>query len=213
MLEAGAFKGRDLRLEVCRIRSGASRDRPRDVVWLDFMASHRHRVVDMTVTSTCTNTSAPLKGARLPLPGNLALGAHKGKLDADLRTSPFIYLPFNLSMYTIPSLWRMGIGAGWRLLRPSWSIAWPFWWPFVASVAWVRRTRSFRSDSYFRTQHFVRRTTVYVPFRRFLGDMRREFEQRLSTALHGTLGSYLRHTLKEGSAERCCGMPSYSSGL
>jgi hypothetical protein len=41
MLEAGATKGRDLRLEVRRIRSGASRDRPRDVVWLDFLARLR----------------------------------------------------------------------------------------------------------------------------------------------------------------------------
>jgi hypothetical protein len=33
-----------------------------------------------------------------------------------------------------------------------------------------------RSDSYVRMQHFVRRST-YVPFRRFLGDVRREFIQ------------------------------------
>jgi hypothetical protein len=32
MLEAGAIKGRDVRLEVRRIRSGASRGRPGDVV-------------------------------------------------------------------------------------------------------------------------------------------------------------------------------------
>jgi hypothetical protein len=52
MLEAGNTKGRDLRLEVRRIRSGASRDCPRDVVWLDFMAPHRHLVVDVTVAQT-----------------------------------------------------------------------------------------------------------------------------------------------------------------
>jgi hypothetical protein len=58
MLEAGATKGRDLRLNVRRVRSGASRDRPRDVVWLDFMAPHRHIVVDVTVTSDArTNTN------------------------------------------------------------------------------------------------------------------------------------------------------------
>jgi hypothetical protein len=55
MLEAGATKGRYLRLDVRRIRSGASRDRPWDVVWLDFMAPHRHLVVDVTVTSARTN--------------------------------------------------------------------------------------------------------------------------------------------------------------
>jgi hypothetical protein len=49
MLEAGDIKGRDLRLEVRRIRSGASRDRPRDVVWLDFMAPHHHLVIDVTL--------------------------------------------------------------------------------------------------------------------------------------------------------------------
>jgi hypothetical protein len=40
MLDAKATKGRDLRLEVGRIRSGASQDRHGDVVWLDFMAPH-----------------------------------------------------------------------------------------------------------------------------------------------------------------------------
>jgi hypothetical protein len=47
-------------------------------------------------------------------------------------------------------------------------------------------SRSLRSDSYVRTQHFVRQTP-YVPFRRFLGDVRREFMQSLFVALHGTL--------------------------
>jgi hypothetical protein len=47
MLEAGATKGRDLRLEVRRIRSEASRDRHGDVVWLDFMAPHRRLVIDV----------------------------------------------------------------------------------------------------------------------------------------------------------------------
>jgi hypothetical protein len=52
MLEAGdTTKGRDLWLEVRRIRSGASRNRLGDVVWLDFKAPHRHLVVDVTVTS------------------------------------------------------------------------------------------------------------------------------------------------------------------
>jgi hypothetical protein len=87
MLEAGATKGRDLRLEDRRIRSGASRDRHGDVVWLDFMAPHRHLLVDVTVTSARTNINVPRIGARLPLHGNLVLGAQHGKLDAHLRTS------------------------------------------------------------------------------------------------------------------------------
>jgi hypothetical protein len=42
--------------------------------------------------------------------------------------------------------------------------------------------RSLRSDMYVRMQHFVRRSTT-VPFRRLLGDMRREFMQRLNAEL------------------------------
>jgi hypothetical protein len=59
MLEAGATKGRDLWLVVRRIRSGASRYRPWDVDWLDFMAPRRHLVVGVTVTSARTNTNVP----------------------------------------------------------------------------------------------------------------------------------------------------------
>jgi hypothetical protein len=60
-------------------------------------------------------------------------------------------------------------------------------------------SRSVRSDSFVRMQHFVRRST-FVSFVRFLGDVRREFMQRLSAALHVTLGSYLRDALQKGSA-------------
>jgi hypothetical protein len=35
----------------------------------------------------------PRIGARLPLPGGLALGAQYGKLDADLRTSALLDMP------------------------------------------------------------------------------------------------------------------------
>jgi hypothetical protein len=93
MLEAGATKGRDLRLEVRRIRSGASRDRHGDMVWLDFMAPHRHLVVDVTFTSARTNTNIHCIGVRLPLHGSLALGAQHGKLNADLLTSPLLGTP------------------------------------------------------------------------------------------------------------------------
>jgi hypothetical protein len=99
LLEAGATKGRDLRLEVRRIRSGASRDRPRDMVWLDFVAPHRHLVVDVTVTSVRTNTNVPRIGARLPLLGSLASGAQHGKLYADLRTSALLGTPLVQSIH------------------------------------------------------------------------------------------------------------------
>jgi hypothetical protein len=60
-------------------------------------------------------------------------------------------------------------------------------------------------------QHFVRRSTS-LPFRRFWGDVRREFVQRLSVAVHGTMGSYLRDALQEGSADDVACLPC-SSGL
>jgi hypothetical protein len=67
-------------------------------------------------------------------------------------------------------------------------------------------SRSLRYDSYVRMQHFVRRSTS-VPFRSFLGDVRREFMQRLFAALHGTLGSYLRDAFQEGSAGAVACLP------
>jgi hypothetical protein len=57
-----------------------------------------------------------------------------------------------------------------------------------------------RSVSYARIKEFVRRSKC-VPFRRFLGDVRREFMQRLSVAFHSNkLGSYLRRVLQKGNA-------------
>jgi hypothetical protein len=58
-------------------------------------------------------------------------------------------------------------------------------------------SRSLRFDGYVRMQYFVRRT-ISFPFRRFLEDVRREFIQRISAALHGTMCSYLRDALQEG---------------
>jgi hypothetical protein len=65
---------------------------------------------------------------------------------------------------------------------------------------------SVRSDSYVRMHHFVRRTT-YVPFRRFGGNVRREFTPHLFAALHGTLGFYLRDALQEGSVDAVACLP------
>jgi hypothetical protein len=93
LLEAGATKGRDSRLKIRRIRSGASRDRLEDVVWLDFMAPHSHLDVDVTVTSARTNTNVPRIGACLPLPGSLAFGAQHCKHDTDLRTYALLGIP------------------------------------------------------------------------------------------------------------------------
>jgi hypothetical protein len=49
--------------------------------------------VDAMVTSARTNTNVPRIGARLPLPGSLALRAENGKLEADLRTSALLGAP------------------------------------------------------------------------------------------------------------------------
>jgi hypothetical protein len=44
-------------------------------------------------------------------------------------------------------------------------------------------------------------TYLAIPFRCFLGDVRRECMQRLSPALHSTMGSYLCDAFQEGSAD------------
>jgi hypothetical protein len=67
-------------------------------------------------------------------------------------------------------------------------------------------SRSLRSGCFVRMHHFVRRTTS-IPFRRSCGDVRREFMQRVSAAFHGTLGSYLRFALQEGSADALACLP------
>jgi hypothetical protein len=59
MAKAGAIKGRNLRLEGRRIWFEASRDRHGDVVWLDFAASYKHLLVDVTATSARINSSVP----------------------------------------------------------------------------------------------------------------------------------------------------------
>jgi hypothetical protein len=213
ILEAGANKGRDLRLEVRCIRPGYSRDRPRDVVWLDFMAPHRQLVVDMTVTSACTNTSVSQIGARLLLLGNLALGYERGKPDADLRTSavlgtPSVKLVHDYNPFALKHGGRLAhMAAEWADCLAILVEAYRFHGMGVADF------RFLCYDSYVRMQHFVRRYT-YVPFRRCLGDMRRQFVHRLSAARHDASGSHLRDALQAGCGLcRCCGMPSCSSGL
>jgi hypothetical protein len=48
--------------------------------------------------------------------------------------------------------------------------------------------------------HSVRRST-YVPFRRFYGCVVRQIMQRLSIAIHGTLGSFLRDVLWDDNVD------------
>jgi hypothetical protein len=68
--------------------------------------------VDVTVTSARTNTDILHKGARLPLPGSLALGAQHGKLDADLRTSTLLGTP---SVQMVHDYYRFALDDGGRL--------------------------------------------------------------------------------------------------
>jgi hypothetical protein len=62
----------------------------------------------------------------------------------------------------------------------------------------------FGRKPYARMKLFVRQSTS-VPFRRFLGDVRREFIQRASTAfLHGTLGPHMRGVVSIGRPYYLC---------
>jgi hypothetical protein len=170
------------------------------------MAPHRHLVVDVTDTSARTNANVRHICARLPLPGSLALGAQHGKLDADLRTYALLGTH---SVQSIHDYYPFAMEDEGRLTPMVAEL-----FDRLAILVAVRRfhgigaadSRSLLSDSYVRMQHFVRRST-YVPFRRFLGDVRRELMQRLSAALHGTLGSYLRDAFQEGSADAVACLP------
>jgi hypothetical protein len=199
MLEAGASKGRDLRLEVRRIRSGASRDRPMYVVWLEFMAPRRHLVVDVKVTSARTNANVPHISARLPFPYNLALGAQHRKLDADLRTSALLGTP---SVQSVHDHYLFAVQVGGRLALMAADLSDRLALLVAARCfpgGGVADSRSLRSDT--SCPHATFRSSIYfVPIRRSWGVVRREIMQRLSVALHGTLGSNLRDAFEEGNA-------------
>jgi hypothetical protein len=116
-------------------------------------------VVDVTVTSARTNTNVPRIGARLPLPGGLALGAQHGKLDADLRTSALLGTPSVLSVH---DYYPFAFEDGGRLAPMAAELV-----DRLAVLVAIRRfpsmgvvdSRSLRSDIYVRMQHFARRTT------------------------------------------------------
>jgi len=74
-------------------------------------------------------------------------------------------------------------------------LSWLFWWKFVASLAWVMLTHAPSALSVMSVCN-IRSSTTFVAFRRFVGDVRREFMQRLFVALHGTRGSFLRVALQ-----------------
>jgi hypothetical protein len=150
------------------------------------MALHRELVVVVTV---------PRVDARLPLPDSLALGAQHGKLDADLRTPALLG---TLSVQSVHDCYPFALGDGGHLAPMAAELV----DRVIIQVAFRRflgmgatDSRSLRFDNYVRMQHFGRRATYAVPFRRFLGNVRRESMQRLSAALHDTLGSSISATL------------------
>jgi hypothetical protein len=128
------------------------------------------------------------------------LGSQQGKLDADLRTSALLGTP---SVQSVHDYYPFAMEDGGRLAPMAAELV-----DRLVILVAVRRfpgvgaadSRSLRSDSYVRMQHFDRRS-AFVPFRSFLGDLRREFMQRLSGALHGTLGSCLRDAFQEDGAD------------
>jgi hypothetical protein len=143
------------------------------------MAPHRHLAVVVTVTDSArTNTNAPHIGASLPLPGNLALGARHGKLDANIRTSA---LPGTPSVQSVHDHYPFALEDGGWLAPMAAELV-----DRLTILVKVRRfhgmgvvdARALRSDNYVRRQHFVRRTAS-VPFLRFWADVRREFLQCL----------------------------------
>jgi hypothetical protein len=136
------------------------------------MVPRRHLVVDGSVLSARTNINVPRIGARLPLPGSLALGAEHGKLDADLRTSALLGTP---SLQSVHDYYPFAMKDGGRLTPMAVELVDRMGFlvavcRFLCMVA--ADSRSLRYESSVCMQHFVRQTT-YVPFRRLLGDVRR----------------------------------------
>jgi hypothetical protein len=117
---------------------------------------------------------------------DFALGAQHGKLDTDLRTLALLGTP---SVQSVHGYYPFAMEDGGRLAPMTDELV-----DRVAIMVAVRHfrgmgdvdSRSLRSDSYVRLKHFVRRTTS-IPFRRFLGGVRREFMQRLYATLLGTM--------------------------
>jgi predicted metal-binding protein len=114
------------------------------------------------------------------------LRAQQGKLDAYLRTSALIGTP---SIQSVHDYYPFALEGGGRLAPTAAELV-----DRLAILVGVSRfscmgaanSRSLRFDNDVRMWHFIRRYTC-VPFRRFLGDVRRVYMQCLSAALHGPL--------------------------
>jgi hypothetical protein len=131
------------------------------------------------------------------------LGSQHGKLNADLCTSALHGTP---SVQSVHDYYPFAQEDGGRLALMATELV----DRMIILVAinrfpgiGVANSDSLSSDNYVRMRHFVRRTTC-VPFRRFWGDVRREFMRSLFAALHGT---YLRNALQEGNADAVACLP------
>jgi hypothetical protein len=119
------------------------------------MAPHRHLVVDVTVTSARTNTNIPRIGARLPLPGELGLGAQHGKNDAELRTSALLGTP---SVQSVHNYYPFALEDRGRLAPMAMELV-----DRLAILVLVRRflgmgaadSCSLRYDNYVRIEHAI----------------------------------------------------------
>jgi hypothetical protein len=103
------------------------------------------------------------------------MGAYQAKLDADLRNPPSLGTPSIQSDHEYHSLFALDDGG--RLAPMAADLV-----DRLAVMVSIRRfpsmgaaeSRSLRCESYARMKEFVRRS-AYIPFRLFLGDVRREF--------------------------------------
>jgi hypothetical protein len=167
------------------------------------MAPHRHLVVAVT------NISARV-GALLIPPGSLALGAQHGKLDAGLRTIALLSTPSVLSVH---DYYPFALEDGGKLPALAGELV-----DRLAILVAVRRFPGMGAAS---SRNLVLCAMAFITvcnisldylcsfsaFWAFGGYVRREFMQRLSVALHGTLGSYPRDALQEGSADAVACLP------
>jgi len=181
------------------------------VAWLNFSRPHRHLVVDVTVTSARTNSNVLRSRVRRRVPGALGLAAQQKKFDRDVRASACAGTP---PLHTVHDYYPFAVEDGGRLAplacelldRLAILVALRRFPGFGAHVA-----RSLRSESFLRMKKFVRDSTS-PSFRRFLGEVRREFYQKISIVLHSTLGSYLADVVQGGrAAARGCFSAQHTS--
>jgi predicted DNA-binding ribbon-helix-helix protein len=173
-------------------------------VWLDFAAPHEHLIVDVTATIAPTNYIVPAVVGSFPLFGSMAMRAQQAKLETDLRTSSSLGMPF---IKYVHEYYPFPLEDGGRLAPMAVDLV-----DRLAILVVVRRfissmgtvdSLSLRYESYARTE-CVRRSTS-ISSRQFIGDVRREFMQNLSSVLRGTRSSYLRDALHEcGAAVVAC---------